>query len=81
MERGRVDELRGLQEKLEALKTKIAQAERMGDRATAADMKYYAVPDIEKRIKELVVESEKMRDRETGEGTEHMMSEEVILCV
>eukprot|EP00047_Mylnosiga_fluctuans_P020373 m.91656 g.91656 ORF g.91656 m.91656 type:complete len:901 (-) comp8494_c0_seq4:165-2867(-) len=77
MERGRVDELRTLQEKLEGLKTKIAQAERMGDRTTAADLKYYAVPDVERRIKELTVESERRQAEAEPEETDKMLSEVV----
>ena len=49
-EKGRIDELRELNQKLEVLKNKIADAERRYDLALAADLKYGAVPDLQKRI-------------------------------
>ena len=39
--------------KLDQLRTKALDAERSGDTQTAADLQYYAIPDIQHRIKEL----------------------------
>jgi ATP-dependent Clp protease ATP-binding subunit ClpB len=49
-EKSRLDEIRDLNQKLETLKNKIADAERRYDLALAADLKYGAVPDLQKRI-------------------------------
>eukprot|EP00055_Hartaetosiga_balthica_P002554 m.4402 g.4402 ORF g.4402 m.4402 type:complete len:897 (+) comp2223_c0_seq1:410-3100(+) len=79
MERGRVDELRDLQDKLDKLRNKVTQAERGGDLATAADLKYYAIPDVERRLGELTRKhEEEMSENEDGEGNDApMLSEEV----
>ena len=57
-ERGRVDELRALQEKLDRLQAKQTAAERSGDVQQAADLKYYAIPDVERRLAQLASEAE-----------------------
>jgi len=81
-ERGRVDEMKTLQEKLDRLQGKVAQAKRKGDVQTAADLEYYAIPDVEKRLKALASEHEaKKREREeaaeVAEGSAPMLSENV----
>lgn len=81
-ERGRVNELRSMQEKLDQLKTKMKQAERSGDLASAADLKYYAIPDVEKRLKELTVQAEAAKAAAAvaaadGDADAPMLSEEV----
>ncbi len=58
-EKKRIDELRHLKQKVEDLKRKIQNAERINDLATAADLKYGAVPDLERKIKQLTEEKEK----------------------
>ncbi|KAF2749784.1 heat shock protein-like protein [Sporormia fimetaria CBS 119925] len=45
--------------KLENLKNKLAEAERVRDLAAASDLKYYAIPDVEEHIRKL--ESDKAR--------------------
>lgn len=52
-EKGRIQELRDLHVKLNEIQTKIANAERTYDLATAADLRYYAVPDLKARIAQL----------------------------
>merc|ERR1711871_178125 len=52
-QRSRVDELKALKEKLERLHKKALNARRNGDIAAASDLEYYAIPDTEKRLKEL----------------------------
>lgn len=52
-EKGRSKEIQEQKLKLEGLKTKLAEAERMRDIQTASDLKYYAIPDVEQRITEL----------------------------
>lgn len=52
-ERGRNEELRQLTNKLEDLKTKALNAERNRDLGLAADLRYNAIPDVEKRLADL----------------------------
>jgi ATP-dependent Clp protease ATP-binding subunit ClpA len=60
--------------KLENLKNKLAEAERLRDLQTASDLKYYAIPDVEQRIHQLEAEKSKndaemwARSGGTGEG-------------
>jgi ATP-dependent Clp protease ATP-binding subunit ClpB len=56
-ERGRVEELRNLRKKLEDIRVKIEAAERRRDTSTAADLRYYAIPEIEKQIAKLTNEN------------------------
>lgn len=62
MEKGRLDELRQMNNKLEELRLKAADAERRHDLALAADLKYYAIPELQKKIAE-VTALEKQRAR------------------
>jgi len=64
-EKGRVQNLTNLRKKLESVKIKIAEAERANDIARAADLKYYAVPEIEKQIQKMIEEDQKNRDKNT----------------
>jgi ATP-dependent Clp protease ATP-binding subunit ClpB len=84
-EKKRVDELRSLSRKLEQLKNKIADAERRRDLSLAADLKYGAVPDLEKKIKELekehTAEQEKLLETGSQEGrllSEHVFPEQIM---
>jgi ATP-dependent Clp protease ATP-binding subunit ClpB len=52
-EKERLDEIAELKEKLETLKLKMADAEMKRDLGLVADLKYYAVPETERRIQEL----------------------------
>lgn len=52
-EKGRLDELRQLNNKLEELRFKAVDAERRHDLALAADLKYYAIPELQKKIAEV----------------------------
>jgi ATP-dependent Clp protease ATP-binding subunit ClpA len=58
-EKARGKEIQEAKVKLDSLKTKMAEAERIRDLQTASDLKYYAIPDVEKRISQL--EAEKLR--------------------
>jgi len=65
-ERERVNQIRALKKKLEEVKNKILEAERRYDLALAADLKYYAVPDLEKQIAKL--EEEERESKNSGEA-------------
>lgn len=58
-EKARSKDIQDLRVKRDALLTKMAEAERGRDLATASDLKYYAIPDLEARIE--AVEKEKAR--------------------
>ena len=58
-EKTRSKEIQEARIKLDQLKVKQAEAERMRDIQTASDVKYYAIPDVETRIEQL--EAEKAR--------------------
>jgi ATP-dependent Clp protease ATP-binding subunit ClpB len=53
VERERVTELRTTQQRLEELRAKAAQAERQGDASRAADLVYFAIPELEKKLVKL----------------------------
>lgn len=50
------EELNSLKKKLDELEIKAADAERRRDNSAAADLRYFAIPDIKKRIEELEAE-------------------------
>ncbi|KAF9926694.1 hypothetical protein FBU30_003770 [Linnemannia zychae] len=50
LDKGRINEVRDLNQKLQDLKSKADEAERRYDLAKAADIRYYAIPDLEKKI-------------------------------
>jgi len=58
-EKKRGKEIQEQKIKLENLKNKLAEAERLRDLQTASDLKYYAIPDVEQRIAELETEKRK----------------------
>lgn len=57
------DELNNLKKKLDELETKAQDAERRRDTSAAADLRYFAIPDVKKRIEEL--EAQKNNDDST----------------
>ena len=60
-DRGRAEELRTAQEKLQGYEAKAAAAERMGDYEKAADLKYGAIPDLKTHIAKIVKEEEQRK--------------------
>jgi len=52
-EKKRIDEIGIMNKKLDEIRNKIADAERKHDLALAADLKYYALPEVENHLKEL----------------------------
>ncbi|KAI9189263.1 hypothetical protein H9P43_000694 [Blastocladiella emersonii ATCC 22665] len=75
-EKGHVDELRTLAQKLEDLRNKAMVAERNNDLSTAADLRYYAIPDVEKRIKQ--IEASKLERDTSGDMLTEVVSAEQI---
>ena len=52
-QKSRVDHSRQVQQKIEELKTKALLAERQGDLSKVADLKYYAIPDLESKLQQI----------------------------
>ena len=65
-ERGDNAELRECQEKLEKLKRKALQAERVADMAKAADLRFGAIPDCEARLCQLQQQDEQQQQTIAG---------------
>lgn len=62
--KGRLDEIRDLKQKLDDLKSKAIEARNRYDLNTAADIEYYAIPDVEARIAELQAEKQRKMNEE-----------------
>ncbi|KAI8606291.1 P-loop containing nucleoside triphosphate hydrolase protein [Dissophora ornata] len=56
LDKGRINEVRDLNQKLQDLKNKADEAERRYDLAKAADIRYYAIPELEKKIATVTAE-------------------------
>jgi len=67
-EKKRIDEIGTMNKKLDEIRYKIADAERRQDLALAADLKYYALPEVENRLKELEAKREKEINEMIEEG-------------
>jgi ATP-dependent Clp protease ATP-binding subunit ClpB len=62
--KGRLDEIRDLKQKLDDLKSKAIEAKNRYDLDTAADIEYYAIPDVEQRIAQLQAEKQRKMNEE-----------------
>jgi len=58
-EKARSREIQEAKQKLETLKNKLAEADRIRDIQTASDLEYYAIPDLKQRIQQLEQEKQK----------------------
>lgn len=76
-EKGKLDELRILNNKMDELKVKHAEAVRRHDLALAADLQYYAMPELQKKIDELN-ESERVRKSTTIEDADNQLLTDLI---
>lgn len=65
-EKQRGDEIQNVRRRIDELKAKADEAERRYDLATASDLRYYALPDLQSRLKAL--ESKKAEDDARGNG-------------
>ncbi|WFD01492.1 hypothetical protein MOBT1_000157 [Malassezia obtusa] len=63
-QRAKGDEVNHVRRKIDELRAKAAEAERRYDLATASDLTYYAIPDLEKRLETL--QEQERRDEEEG---------------
>lgn len=69
MERNKVKTLNEMMNKLDALRIKLEDAERNRRTDIAADLKYYAIPELTEQIKQMQrsIDEERRREAENGE--------------
>ena len=72
-EKSSIDSLRGIKEELDELRRDSEIAEREGDFAKVAELRYGRIPDAEKRLEE----AEKAQERSQAEQHDPMLTEEV----
>merc|ERR1712137_1163238 len=77
-DRGRADDIKAAREKLSALQTKAANAERIGDFEKAADLKYGAIPDLENHLKSIIKVEEERKEKLMNDPEEETMVSEVV---
>ncbi|GAB9476868.1 hypothetical protein Gpo141_00013926 [Globisporangium polare] len=73
-EKDRVNEIRRLKDKLAQLQLKVQRAERNQDLSTVADLKYYAIPDVQR----LIAQKEATKKLQDENGTNEKLVEEVV---
>ncbi|CAG8752615.1 25040_t:CDS:2 [Dentiscutata erythropus] len=78
-DKSRLDEIRTLKQKLDELKNKADYAEMRGDIDQAADLRYYAIPEVEQRIATL--QSQKMKEDTNNLLTEVVGPEQITEVV
>ena len=79
-EKRRGDEITGLRRKIDELKAKADEAERRYDLATASDLRYYALPDIQQRLAQLEAKKAE-EDSVAGGGTDTVTPEQIAEIV
>ena len=79
LEKGRLDELRQLNNKLDDLRIKAADAERRHDLALAADLKYYAIPELQKKIAEVsALEKQRLQEQKIAKAQDPPLLTDLI---
>ena len=76
-ERQRVNNLNTLRKKVDTIKQKIAEAERQRDLAKVADLRYGALPELEKQISQLEIEEERAKEGPQSQSKDKLLSEVV----
>ena len=79
-EKRRGDEIQNVRKRIDELKAKADEAERRYDLATASDLRYYAIPELQNRLTQL--ESKKAEeDLAHGSGTDVVTPEQIAEIV
>jgi len=77
-EKSNIDQINQLKKKLETLNTQIEDAERRRDVEKAADLKYGAIPEIQKKLERLIKEkAEKDKQSDGKENDKKLLTEKV----
>lgn len=80
-EKARVNEVRRLKDKLAQLQLKVQKAERNQDLSTVADLKYYAIPDVQRRIASAEAAAKRQDDDPEPKLVEEVVREEQVCQV
>jgi ATP-dependent Clp protease ATP-binding subunit ClpB len=80
-ERSRLGEMRELKDRLEAIKVKIANAERRRDLELVADLKYNVVPELEQRLVQATQRSKAMAEETDGLLSEVVTQQDITEVV
>ncbi|KAI0068201.1 hypothetical protein BV25DRAFT_1911214 [Artomyces pyxidatus] len=75
-EKSRGDEINQVRKKMDELKAKADEAERRYDLATASDLRYYALPDLQNRLEKLIAKKEE-EDATGNGGTDTVTPEQI----
>lgn len=75
IEKKRGDEINQVRKKIDQLRVKAEDAERKYDLSTASDLRYYALPDLENRLKYL--EQKKAAEDAEGEESDTVTPEQI----
>ncbi|KAI0308210.1 P-loop containing nucleoside triphosphate hydrolase protein [Multifurca ochricompacta] len=75
-EKSRGDEVNKIRKKIDELKAKADEAERRYDLATASDLRYYALPDLQHRLESLL--AKQAEDEKAGIGGADTVTPEQI---
>ncbi|KAG5647985.1 hypothetical protein DXG03_007019 [Asterophora parasitica] len=78
-EKSRGDEVNELRRKIDDLKVKMEDAERRRDLATASDLKYYAIPEVQTRLEQL--EAKKHAEDSAAGGADTVTPEQIAEIV
>lgn len=76
-ERRREKELKDAREKLELLKKKRDEAEKANNLVLAADLQYYAIPEIDERIRNLVRDQKEDEENNPAQQKAHAPRTEI----
>jgi ATP-dependent Clp protease ATP-binding subunit ClpB len=77
----RLDEIQELSRKLETLRYKMADYERRHDLERVADLKYFAIPEVEKRLQQLKEDEQKKSKDESSLLQERVGPEQIMEVV
>lgn len=78
-EKQRGDEVNQVRRKIDELKAKIEEAERRYDLATASDLRYYAIPDLQSKLEKL--EAQKAAEAAEGTGADVVTADSIAEIV
>ncbi|KZT02700.1 uncharacterized protein LAESUDRAFT_815128 [Laetiporus sulphureus 93-53] len=79
-EKSRGDEIASVRRKMDELKAKADEAERRYDLATASDLRYYALPDLQQRLAQLEAKKAE-EDAKAGVGSDTVTPEQIAEIV
>ncbi|PKI83621.1 hypothetical protein MVES1_002759 [Malassezia vespertilionis] len=75
------DEVNNVRRKIDELRSKAQDAERRYDLATASDLTYYAIPDLEKRLEHLLEQERKDEEEGRTNAANSVTSENIASIV